>query len=190
MQTKFILAFLFLFAVLGTVQAEEAKKVASPGVGGAFSLVDGDGKPVTEKSWPGKYKLVFFGFTNCPMICPVTLDKVAQALDKLGDDAARIQPLFVTTDPARDTPQVMKDYAAKFHKSIVGLTGSEEQVKAAGQAYKVYAAKREVEGAPKGEYQVDHSAFIYFMSPDDEMLAVMGDKTTPAEVVEKIREKM
>lgn len=158
--------------------------VVSPGVEGTFKLVDGDGKDVTEKSWPGKYKLVFFGFTNCPEICPVTLDKVAKALDKLGADAEKVQPLFITTDPARDTPKVVKEYSAKFHKSITGLTGTEEQVKVAEASYKVYAVKRETEG---GDYQIDHSGFIYFMSPDDKMIQIIGGKETADEIADKVQ---
>jgi len=172
-------------AVQAAPLAEETKAVASPGVGGAFSLVDGEGKAVTEKSWPGKYKLVFFGFTHCPEICPVSLDKMTSALDKLGDDAGKIQPLFITTDPQRDTPEVVKAFTANFHKSITGLTGTAEQVKSAENTYKVYAVKRE--GETKDDYQMDHSSYIYFMSPDDKMLAIMGSSDKAEDIVTKVK---
>lgn len=182
----FFLVALFSFTwTSATFAAEEKQAVASPGVGGAFSLVDGEGKSVNEKSWPGKYKLVFFGFTHCPEICPVTLDKVTAALGKLGDDAGKIQPLFITTDPARDTPEVVKAFTANFHKSITGLTGTAEQVKSAENAYKVYAVKRE--GGSKDDYQVDHSSYIYFMSPDDKMLAIMGSSASADDIVSKVK---
>lgn len=180
------LAFTIVLSLVlhGASFAEETKAVA-PGVGGAFSLVDGEGKAVTEKSWPGKYKLVFFGFTNCPMICPVSLDKMTTALDKLGGDAGKIQPLFITTDPERDTPAVMKTFTANFHKSIVGLTGTAEQVKSAENAYKVYAVKRP--GESKDDYQIDHSSYIYFMSPDDKMLAILGSSASAEDIVTKVK---
>lgn len=183
--------YLALAFILGTLAlamplwADTAEKVVSPGVGGAFTLVDGDGKTVTEKSWPGKYKLVFFGFTHCPEICPVALDKIAKALDQLGDEGKKIQALFISTDPGRDTPEVVKAFVANFHKDIVGLTGSEEQVKAAESAYKVYAAK----SGDGADYQVDHSAYIYLMSPDDAMLGILGSDAKADDIVAKIKEK-
>ncbi|MDF3024249.1 MAG: Classical-complement-pathway convertase [Alphaproteobacteria bacterium] len=118
---KFLIAcaaFALLTGItISAVAAEtenKAKPIAGSTVGGAFTLVDGAGKSVTEKSWPGKYKLVFFGFTSCPEICPTTLTAIGGALEKLGAKADKIQPLFVTTDPGRDTPEVVKAYVANF----------------------------------------------------------------------------
>lgn len=161
----------------------KAKPIAGSTVGGAFTLVDGAGKPVTEKSWPGKYKLVFFGFTSCPEICPTTLTAIGGALEKLGAKADKIQALFVTTDPARDTPEVVKAYVANFDPRIVGLTGTPEQLKSAEGTYKVYATKRELDGK---DYTMDHSAFVYFMSPDDKMLAIMKGDAGASAIAEKI----
>ena len=168
-----------LAAAKGDVPPPEA------GVGGAFSLTDDDGKPVTEKSWPGKYLLVFFGFTNCPDVCPVTLDKLTSVLDQLGDEAAKIQPLFITIDSFRDKPKVMKDYVSHFHKSIVGLTGTEEQLKAVQDAYKVYASRHDQ--ANGHDYSFDHSAFVYFMAPDGKMAEVIKIDQKASEITDQIR---
>ena len=104
-------------------------------VGGPFSLIDGDGKPVTDQTWRGKYLLVYFGYTFCPDVCPTTLNSVADAVDKLGAKADRLQPLFITVDPKRDTPAVVKQYAAAFGPRIVGLTGTPEQIAVNKQSY-------------------------------------------------------
>ncbi len=187
---KFLIAcaaFALLAGITISAGAEtetKAKPIAGSTVGGAFSLVDGAGKPVTEKSWPGKYKLVFFGFTSCPEICPTTLTAIGGALEKLGDKAKEIQPLFITTDPGRDTPEVVNAYVKNFDPRIAGLTGTPEQLKAAEQTYKVYAAKRETDGGK--DYTVDHSAFVYFMSPDDKMLAIMKGDAGASTIAEKI----
>ena len=155
------------------------------GIGGAFSLVDHDGKHVTDKSWPGKYLLVFFGFTNCPDVCPVTLDKLTSALDQLGDEASRVQPLFITIDSFRDKPGILKEYVSHFHKSILGLTGSEEQLKAAQDAYKVYTSRHD---QPNGhDYTFDHSAFVYFMAPDGKMAEVIPATDKASDIADKVR---
>lgn len=155
------------------------------GVGGAFSLTDDSEKPVTEKSWPGKYLLVFFGFTNCPDVCPVTLDKITSALDQLGDDAPKVQPLFITIDAARDKPKALKEYVSHFHKSIVGLTGTEEQLKAVQDAYKVYSSRRDQ--ANGHDYSFDHSAFVYFMAPDGKLAEVIKTEDKASEIADRLR---
>lgn len=155
--------------------AEEAKEArlrahSEPAIGlflpGTFTLVDHNGKGVTERSWPGKFLLVYFGYTHCPDICPVTLDKMAKALEMLGPLGKRIQPLFITVDPARDTPEVMKAYVEKFGGRITGLTGSPDQIKSAIESYRAQAAKTKAPLKEGGAYTVDHSAYIYLMSPD------------------------
>lgn len=148
-------------------------------VGGPFSLIDGDGKPVTDQTWHGKYLLVYFGYTYCPDVCPTTLTNVAAALDKLGPKAAEIQPLFITVDPHRDTPAVVKQYAAAFSPRIVGLTGSPEQIAAAAKAYRVYYAKH-VTGPGPDDYSMDHSSVLYLMGPDGRFIApVRADEDGP-----------
>ncbi len=155
------------------------------GVGGPWTLTDQSGKTRTEKDFNSVYKLVYFGFTYCPAICPTELQKTAQAYKELPDDIQdRIQMLFVTVDPERDTQKVLKNYTALFHPKLVGLTGTAEQVEAIKGQYKVYAAK-----APEGDsYTMDHSSYIYFMSPDDKLIALF--KTTQsADEIEAFIEK-
>ena len=172
-------------------QMEAAKSVAPPvagsAVGGAFSLTDHNGQAVTQESWPGKYKLVFFGFTHCPDICPAALDKMTAALNTLGDKAANIQPLFITIDPARDDAATMKAYLGNYHPSIVGLTGSEEQIKQVEETYKVYAAKVDT-GTPV--YTMAHSSFVFLMSPNDELLDIFRDADPADQLVTKIDERL
>lgn len=167
------------------------KAHVQPGIGmyvpGTFTLKDENGEEVTEKSWPGKYLLVFFGFAHCPDICPVTLDKMAKALEKLGPLAAKVQPLFITVDPARDTPGALKDYTGKFSPELVGLTGTEEQVKDAMESFKVYAQRAAGETQTEAEYNIDHSAFVYFMSPENRLEEVLRIEHSTDTVVERIK---
>ncbi len=135
------------------------------GIGGPFELVDGDGKPVTDKTFRGKYMLVYFGYTFCPDVCPTTLNQVADALDRLGAKADRVVPVFITVDPKRDTPAAVKEFAAAFSPRMVGLTGSAEQIGKAARAYRVYYAERRTGPGPN-EYSMDHSSILYLMGPD------------------------
>src|SRR6185312_12588134 len=106
-------------------------------IGGPFTLVGKDGKPVTDQDFRGKYMLVFFGFTHCPDICPAELQMVAEALDRLGDKANEVIPIFISVDPERDTPEVLAAYVKSFGPKFVGLTGSPDQIAAATKAYRV-----------------------------------------------------
>jgi len=133
-------------------------------IGGPFAMTDQDGKRVTEKDFLGRYMLVFFGFTYCPDICPTELQVMTAALDRLGGKGERIQPVFVSIDPERDTPENVKAYVANFGPRLVGLTGSAEDVAAMAKAYRVYYQK--VKGASPADYTMDHSAIIYLMAPD------------------------
>lgn len=154
-------------------------------VGGSFSLIDSSGAAVTEKSWPGKYLLIYFGYTYCPDVCPTELAAMAGALDAIGPDADKIQPLFISVDPARDTPEVMAGYAPMFYPRLVGLTGTESQVAAAAAAFKVYYRKAEAEGA--SAYLMDHTSFIYLVAPDGSTAAVLPPKMTPEEMAERLK---
>lgn len=155
--------------------------VAGSSIGGAFSLTDHDGNPVTDASYPGKLKLVFFGFANCPDICPATLDKLSTALNMLGVQSGQLQPLFITTDPARDTPEALKTYLQSY-PAFVGLTGTEEQIKAAEDAYKVYSA-----ASTDGSGAIDHSAYVYLMTEDNKLLETFGKDDTADAISEKIK---
>lgn len=163
--------------------APEGQKVAGSSVGGAFTMTDHNGADVTEKSWPGKKKLVFFGFTHCPDICPAALDKIGAALGALGGKADKIQPIFVTTDPKRDTPARLKEYLADYDSRVAGLTGTDAQVDHIKSIYKVYAAI--AEGGDVDNYLMDHSGYIYLMSENDELLEIFGSSDTAETIVQK-----
>jgi protein SCO1/2 len=120
---------------------------ARPAVGGPFALVDSEGRAVTDADFRGRFMLVYFGFTYCPDVCPTSLTYIAQALDRLGPDADKVVPVFITVDPERDTPEQLKEYVRHFHPKLVGLTGTPEQIAAAAKAYRVYFAKARVPGA-------------------------------------------
>ncbi len=155
-------ALAFAAARLAPWRDLDVVATGAPDIGGAFELIDHTGRVVTQADFAGDFMLVYFGFTSCPDICPTAMQAVAEALDDLGDAAARVRPVLITVDPERDTPAVLADYVAHFHPRLVGLTGTPEQVAAAAQAYKVYYAK-----APSdGDYLMDHSTILYLMGPD------------------------
>ncbi|MBP0493566.1 SCO family protein [Pararoseomonas indoligenes] len=177
--------------LLGDSPAPSAGGVALPGgvsVGGPFTLVDGDGKTVTEANLRGKLALVFFGYTFCPDVCPTELQAVAQAMDLLGPQADQVRPVFVTIDPERDTPAKIKDYVALFHPSILGLTGTPAQVSAAARAWRVYYAKVTPPGA--SDYLMDHSAFTYLMGRDGSLRTLFRPGATPEEMATAIRAQL
>ncbi len=155
-------------------------------IGGPFTLTDQTGKTVTDRDFAGRTKLVFFGFTHCPDICPAELQVMEAALDALGDKADKVVPIFISLDPERDTPQVMGDYVKNFGPRFVGLTGSPEAVAAAAKAYRVVYAKIDDKASANG-YSVDHSALVYLMSPEGEYLTHFAFGTSAATMAETIR---
>ena len=158
-------------------------------VGGPFSLLNQDGKRVTEKDFLGKYMLVFFGYTYCPDVCPTELQVMTAALDQLGPEADRIQPVFVSIDPARDTPEVLKAYVGNFDPRLVGLTGTPEEIAAIARAYRVYYAKAG-NGSSSTDYLMDHSAIIYLMGPDGQFVTHMAYTTDAAKLAAELKETL
>lgn len=158
-------------------------------VGGPFSLVDQDGRRVTEKDFLGKYMLVFFGYTYCPDICPTELQVMSAALDQLGPEAERIQPVFVSIDPARDTPEVLKAYVGNFGPRLVGLTGTPEEIAAIAKAYRAYYAKAG-NGSAATDYLMDHSSIIYLMGPDGRFVKHMPYTTDAAKLATELKETL
>ena len=138
----------------------------TPTIGGPFTLVDQDGKTVTDKDFRGQYLVIYFGYTYCPDVCPTSLTNMSDALDLLGDTAARVTPMLITIDPARDTPEHLKEYATYFHPRLHALTGSPEQIAAVAKAYRVYYSKVKREDATEDDYLMDHSSVTYVMGPD------------------------
>lgn len=168
--------------------SETGGLLGQPTVGGPFELVNGDGETVTQADFAGRHMVVYFGFTYCPDICPTELIAVADALDLLdADEAQEFQPIFVTVDPERDTPDVVKDYVGNFHERMVGLTGSPEQIREAARAYRVYYAKQEQED-PDIPYQMAHSSYIYVMGPDGLYRRHFSMGTTPETIAAGLKE--
>ena len=159
---------------------------AGVAIGGPFALTDETGAAVTERTYRGRFMLIFFGFTYCPDVCPTELAKVAATLDLLGADAARIAPLFITIDPERDTPDQLAQYTDLFHPAIIGLTGTEAQVAAAARAFRVYTNKVRT-GPEPSAYTMDHSAFVYLMGPDGGFRQFFSPKATPEQMAAVIR---
>ena len=160
---------------------------ARPAVGGPFTLVDTEGRAVTDADFRGRLMLVFFGFTYCPDVCPTALTSIAQALDRLGADADKVAAVFITVDPERDTPEQLKEYVRHFHPRLVGLTGTPEQVAAAAKAYRVYYAKAKVQGAPGDDYTMDHTTITYLMGRDGKFLAHFSHGTEPEALAARVR---
>ncbi len=160
-----------------------------PLVGGPFTLTDHNGNRVTERSYPGKYLLIFFGYTYCPDVCPSELQVMSAALDQLGADAGRIQPLFVSIDPARDTPAVMKAYVANFHPRLVGLTGSPDETAHVAAEYRVaYSRVKGAENSP--DYLMDHSTILYLMAPDGTYAKHFTYETDAKTLAEGLRQEL
>lgn len=138
-------------------------------VGGPFTMVNQKGETVTDKTYLGKPMLLFFGFTFCPDVCPTELQVMAAALTEMGASGADIQPIFVTVDPERDTPQVMASYVSNFGERFAGLTGSPAQIADMAQTYRVFYARQDNKADP-GNYLMDHSAIMYLMGADGRFL--------------------
>ena len=158
-------------------------------VTGNFTLIDHDGRKVTEKSYAGRVRVVAFGYTFCPDVCPTTLSTIGAALDQMGDQAKQVVALFVTVDPKRDTAQHLKGYVEAFGPGFVGLTGSQAQVDAAAAAFRVrYALQPPTDPADPDTYFVDHSAGIFIMDRQGRFVAKLGHRSTPDELAERIKE--
>src|SRR5258708_1552333 len=161
-------------ALIGLAFRDSAKGVAggplAAAIGGPFSLIDQNGKPFTDVDLKGKWQLVFFGYTHCPDVCPTALNDLSLALDQLGPKKSEVGIVFISVDPARDTPEVLKSYVESFGGPIVALTGTADAVKQAAQGYKVYYAKHP---RADGGYDMDHSALVYMHDPPDPFTATL-----------------
>jgi cytochrome oxidase Cu insertion factor (SCO1/SenC/PrrC family) len=158
-------------------------------IGGAFELVSHTGATVTDRDFRGRYLLVFFGFTECPDVCPLTLQNVALALEELGEESEMARALFITVDPERDTPGVMADYLTHFHPNMVGLTGSPMQIEAAAAAFHVHSQRpgKQNSAVPAADDLIEHSAYIYLLGPDGKYRHAFHHAASPAAIAEKLR---
>ena len=155
-------------------------------IGGPFELLDGDGKTVTDKDVLTEPSLIYFGYTFCPDVCPLDVTRNAEAVDLLQADNKSVTPVFITIDPERDTPEVMKDYAGYMHEKMIGLSGSPEQVKAASQAYRTYYKKQLAEDGDDEFYLVDHSTFTYLTLPEHGFVEYFRRDVSPEKMAQTV----
>jgi protein SCO1/2 len=161
-------------------------------MGGPFTLTDQDGRRVSDTDFAGKYRLIYFGYTFCPDVCPTDLAMIGAAMRRLEssdpDVAAKVQPIFVSVDPARDTPAVLKRYVAAFHPRLIGLTGSEEEIARVAREYAVYYHREPPQpGAAPDQYLVDHSRMAVLYGPDSKPIAIMPEDQGPDGIVQELK---
>ena len=157
-------------------------------IGGPFALIDQDGRPRSDADFRGKLLLVYFGYTYCTDICPTDLQAISTTIDKLGPAGESAQPLFITVDPEHDTPEAIKLYVALFHPRLVGLTGSEKQLKAVARAYKVYYAKNEQ--SKKLNSVIDHSGFVFLVGRDGKYLGFFPPGTSADRMIDSLQSQL
>lgn len=159
----------------------------APTVGGPFTLVNQNGEEVSDTDFRGQNMLIFFGYTYCPDVCPTALSDMAAALEMLGEEkASKVTPVFITVDPARDTSDHLKEYVSFFHPRLVGLTGTEDQIKAVVRAYRVYASLNDPSGDDPLDYLVDHTSIIYLVGPDGNLVTHFSHGTTSDAMAERL----
>lgn len=164
-----------------------ARAATAVTIGGPFTLMAPDGASVTDDTYRGKWLLVYFGYTFCPNSCPTTLVEIATALRTLGADSAKVQPLFITIDPQRDTPAVMRQYTESFDPRIVGLTGTPQQIAAVAKEYGAYYVRHRT-GAGTFDYVMDHSTYIYIMDPDGKFVRALDSDSSADRIADSLRD--
>ncbi|WP_043744754.1 SCO family protein [Paramagnetospirillum magneticum] len=177
---------LILLICLTTAPAALAQPVEDRPISGRFLLTDMNGRAVSDESYRGKIRVVTFGYTFCPDICPTILNTLSVALEQLGADRAKVATLFISVDPERDTPAHLKEYLNAFPE-ITGLSGTPEQVAAAARNFKVRYERQQPDGSDPSVYAVDHSASIYIMDREGNFLARMPHLSAPDRVAERVR---
>ena len=181
----FVAGLMLFSAVIFIVTGRGPAPIAMPSaVGGPFKLVDQNSNPITDQDLKGHPFLVFFGFTHCPDVCPTTLFEVSEILRALGPGAKDVRALFITVDPERDTPKVLKDYLSSFDPRVIGVTGDEASIAAVIKAYRVYAKKVPQDG---GGYTMDHTAIVYLMGKDGRFVTPFNMKRRPNEAAEDLK---
>jgi len=167
-------------------QGRVAKEMGAAAIGGPFKLTDQNGKPRSDADFRGAYTLVFFGYTNCPDVCPTTLQTLTDAMTDLGPKAEKVTPVFITVDPERDTAKALKDYAANFTPRLVMLTGSPAEIASVAKEYRVYYAK-----AGEGpNYAMDHTALIYLMGPDGTYVTHYAPQATADDIAKDLSKRL
>ncbi len=196
--TALVVSLLVLAIVLADylIQLGRSEGKVPPGtesqIGGTFSLVDQSGKPVTNQDYSDRYKLIFFGFTHCPDVCPTTLSRMSQTLKQLGPLADKLYPLFITVDPERDTPERLNQYSQAFDPRIVYLTGAPDEIARVLLAWKATRAKiASSEGLEtRNDYSMSHSSVLYLMTGDDRLAASYNWEIPPEKMAESINTQL
>jgi protein SCO1/2 len=178
--SSLLVGLLVLFWAMGGVS-----KVAQPAaIGGPFQLTDQNGKAVTDKDLKGKPTLIFFGYTHCPDVCPTSLFEMSEVLRAMGKDADKVNAVFISVDPARDTPATMKDYLSSFDPHLEGLSGDPAETAKVITSFRVYAKKVPTKD---GDYTMDHTALIYLMDRDGRFVSPFNLKRSPEEAATELR---
>lgn len=184
-----LLALPLALAACGPSAGHADAPLAGAKIGGPFSLVDQDGKRVTDKDFAGRYRLMYFGYTYCPDVCPVDLQKLMAgyaALEKSDPAvAAKIAPIFISVDPERDTPAVMKQYVTAFHPRLTGLTGTPAEIAAVAKEYAIIYSKEQKPGAT--DYLMDHSRIVYLFGPRGEPIALIPEDGKPEAIAAELK---
>ncbi len=195
MKTRYaaFLAFVLFAAGFGAMYTllnlpERVQSEGRPLIGGPFSLVDTNGKRVTDRDFRGKLMLVFFGYSHCPDVCPTELQTMSEVMTKLGPEAGKVAPIFISVDPKRDTPDVLAAYMKNFDARITGLTGGQDEIASAAKAYRVYFRKTGETGGD--DYTVDHSAFVYLMDGEGRYFTHFSFSSAPDAMVAVIRKQI
>ena len=175
-----VVGLLIVFWAMGGVS-----KVAQPAaIGGPFQLTDQHGKAVTDKNLKGKPTLIFFGYTHCPDVCPTSLFEISEVLRAMGKDADKVNAVFISVDPERDTPATMKEYLSSFDPHLEGLSGDPAETAKVITSYRVYAKKVPTKD---GDYTMDHTALIYLMDRDGRFVSPFNMKRTPEEAAADLK---
>ena len=159
----------------------------TPEIGGEYLLINQNGETVSNNTYLGKYTIIFFGYTFCPDVCPNTLSTFSSVLDLLGEDAAKVKPVFVTVDPTRDTPEKLSSYLTHFNKNLDGLTGSTEQIEHVKKIFRIYAVKSQQDEINFKDYLMDHSTVSYLIGPDGKFITFFRYGAEPEVIVTKLR---
>lgn len=180
-------AALLLLTAVSSAATTVEETLPSPAMTGHFSLHTLDGRTVTNDSFRGKWLLVYFGYTNCPDVCPTVLNEIGVALHELGPLAKKVQPVFITVDPARDKIPVLKKYLSSFDPRIIGLRGDGEETEAAAKAFHVYYRPVSLGNA---QYTMDHSGFLYLIDPKGKFSTLLTGNLPGHDMAQTLRKKI
>lgn len=184
--TTLLLTLFLAGPALGAGPGNDGPEEATTGPSGRYLLMDPNGRAVTNQDFPGRFQLITFGYTYCPDICPTTLLRQASVLRELGERADRVQAIFITVDPQRDSPEVLHRYTSYFDPRIIGLTGSPELIAHAAEQFRVRYERVQEPGAPTEAYHMDHTAGLFLLGPDGSYIRRFPYEAAAAEVVERI----